>query len=69
MGVSKAGGRWGPQGYKHIHIHIYIYTDMYMGHSQYDLHNLLDMGSLLGTRSGAVLNYKKDHYVLGWVPV
>ena len=32
----------------------------YMIYSQYFLHNLMDMGSLLGTILGTVQNYKKD---------
>ena len=32
-----------------------------MSYSQYFLPNLMDMGSLLGTILGAILNYKRVH--------
>ena len=34
-----------------------------MSYSQYFLPNLMDMGSLLGTILGTILNYKRDPYV------
>ena len=34
-----------------------------MRYSQYVLHSLMDVGSLLGTILGAIVNYKGDPYV------
>ena len=34
-----------------------------MGYSRYFPHNLMDMGSLLGTIRGNIPNHKRDHYV------
>ena len=42
---------------------IYTYSCIHMGLRVYFLHNLMDVGSLLGTVLRTIRDYKKDPYV------